>query len=186
MNELGIGVGSMLPWSGYVSGEYKTDIPVIVTGMGGHERVGGLSVINLWEHDWFRAEATNAISMQKQSIHLPNEFAYNLYKRLWDLFEVKGWDWNASNYNEPNRTIRYENKAVDALGSPPRHCDSVVISPMASPFEEDASKMRFSWNFDQKREVNKLFRDTKGALINERMQYRINTLHKFLKERGVI
>lgn len=186
LDDLGMGVGTMLPWSGYINGEYKTDIPVIITGMSGHEAVGGLSVINLWESDWFRPEVTNALSMQKQTIHMPMEFGFNLYKRLYDFFGVEGWDFTTSAYNEPNRTIRYENKFVDALGSPPRHSDSVVISPMASSFEEDAAKMTFTWNFEQKRQVNRLFRDTNNALIKERLRYRIEQLHTVLKERGVI
>ena len=57
---------------------------------------------------------------------------------------------------------------------------------MASSFEEDAAKMTFTWNFEQKRQVNRLFRDTNNALIKERMRYRIEQLHTVLKERGVI
>jgi hypothetical protein len=187
LNDLGIGVGAMLPWSGYVNGTYKTDIPVIVTGMSGHERVGGLSVINLWESDWFRPEATNALSMQKQTIPMPIEFHSALYKRLWELFEVEGWDWTQSNYTEPNRTIRNENRIVDALGCPPRQTtETQVVATMASPFEEDKDKMMFSWNFDQKRQVNRLFREADNALVKERMRYRISNLHNVLKERGVI
>ncbi len=188
LDGLGIGVGTMLPYNGYVGGEWKDDVPVIVTGFSGVSTVGGLSVINLWEHDWFRPLVTNALTMQKHNVRLPSEFQLALYKRLFEVLEIKGWDWSQSSYEEPNRDIRYREDAVDVLGHPPREVagdETTVISPMASSFESSGG-FKFGFDYDKKREVNRLFRDSKTALIKERHQYRVGKLWAILKERGVI
>ena len=191
LTEMGIGIGTIIPYSGYSAGEYITDAPAIVTGFAGRERTGCLSVVQLWEGDWLRLEVTNSATMSKHLTRVSNEFVMKVYERLFELFEIEGWNWEQSYYDETNRDIRSaHSNFFGAIGSPPRRYseklkNGAVISPLASAFE-DTGNASFGWNFSQKREVNKLFRDSKTALVDEGNQYRVKQIHALLKTRGLI
>ena len=94
----------------------------------------------------------------------------------------EGYDFNERQYNQ--RDYTNDNPLASQLGYLPTPIDAsdLVVSSMSKPVEYEET---MDWNYTQKREVNKLFRDSKTALVSERMQHNVLRLHKALKERGV-
>ena len=185
LEDIGLGIGTVIRGRGYVGNDYRSDIPMMITKtFQGRGDRGGMSVINLWEDHWLAFEATNMVTMQTERVTFGHYFRWSLIQNLWHVLDMpEGYDFNERAYHQ--REYTSENPLATQLGYLPTPVDvsDLVVSSMSKPVEYDET---MEWNYAQKREVNKLFRDSKTALVSERMQYNVSRLHKALKERGVL
>ncbi len=188
LTEMGMGVGTMIKGSGYVGSEYRNDIPYMITksSQARHKQRGGLSIVNLWVGDWIRPEVTEMIMMRKSNIRLPEDFKWHLVQKLFHILELpEGYDWNERGYRQ--REYLNQNPLLTAIGHipfpPTRTFSEQVVSTMSEPFPNDED---FGWDFDKKREVNRLFRDSKNSLVSEDISAKVERLYDLLSERGVL
>ncbi len=184
LTDMGYGVGTVIKSAGYVGNKYTSDALYMVTKPESRtEVVGKLSIVQLWEDEWLQPELTCLSTLQKRRVRLPDGFRYELVQRLWKELDLpEGYDFSERSYNQ--REYTRANPISEMLGYLPRERSPFnIVSPMSSPFENSPE---FVWNFKQKREVNRLFRDSKNSLIQQRHRYRVGELHRALKERGVL
>ena len=160
----------------------------MVTGLLESEKYN-LSIVNLWENDWVRPTITNMSTMQNRHIALPDHFRYQLVHKLFEKMNVpQGLRLYATVI--PLTKQRVLRKAPDGrlIGwlpsyEPRQSIDDYIVSAMSKPFEQTAS---LGWDYSKKREVNRLFRNSKTALVSEDNARRVNLLHNTLKDGGVL
>lgn len=188
LEELRYGVGTVLTQSGYVGNDYRTNIPFMVTGLTESETYN-LSIVNLWENDWVRPTITNMSTMQTRNIGLPEHFRYQLVQKLFEKMNVPdGYDFSQRSYRSPNSEFCEKYPMIRLIGylpsyEPRQSIDEYVVSAMSKPFEYTAS---LGWDYSKKREVNRLFRNSKTSLVSEDNARRVNLLHRALKDGGVL
>jgi len=187
LTDMGIGVGSMLSLETWVNGSYRENVPILVSEVNARRNgQGGLSIVNLWEHNWAHLKGTCLIDMKESSYALPHQAIIGIYEATMQALGVTGWDYNVSSYYEPNKDLMEKHDWLRWFSAPRMRGteggDSVV-GAFSEPFPNADS---FSWCFSKKREVNRLFRDSKNALLSERDAHIIKKLHKSFKEKGVI
>ena len=187
LDELGYGIGTVVRGSGYINDDYRRDIPLMVTDVHLTE-THNLSIVNLWENHWARLKVTNMITMQETSFALPDTFRWSLMDKLWSIIGLpEGYDfsqpsWRQSDYTSENPVVNY----LGWLGQKPNnhtfdYCKPVGAYSKPLPLEE-----RLGWNYRQKREANRLFRDSKNKLVDTRWANKVSGIYKLLKKRGVL
>ena len=188
LEELRYGVGTVVTQSGYIGNEYKNDIPFMVTGLTESDTYN-LSIVNLWENEWARPSLTNMVTMQTRNIGLPEHFRYALVHKLFEKMGLpEGYDFSQRSYRSPNNEYTSKHPLATMIGwlptrAPTLSIDEYVVSAMSKPFEHTAS---LGWEYSKKREVNRLFRESKNALVRENIARKVNILHNTLKKEGVL
>lgn len=188
ISDYGLGIGAMVKGSGYIGNKYQSEIPYMITGAS-HDKGsrGQLSVVNLWSDKFARLEVTCMVTMQKRGMGLPDDFRWRLVQKLWEVLDLpKGYDFEERQYRQSEYTT--ENRVTTMIGYipfPSRYEDykAPVVSVCSEPFGNNDTD---GWNYSQKREVNRLFRDSKNALIEQSMRYKVGNLHEELKKRGLL
>ena len=186
LTDMGIGVGSMPSFSTYVYGTYKDNVPIVVSEINARRSgQGGLSISNLWEHSWAQVRGTCLVDMREHNFVLPPVAIGRIWLATMDALGVKGWDLSGRTWDEPNKTLISEHDFLRWLSAPRWRGEEEesIVGTCSEPFP-DADV--FSWCFSKKREVNRLFRDSKNALLSERDARIVKAIHKSFKEKGVI
>lgn len=189
LSDLRYGVGTVIQQSGYIASEYKNNIPHMVTGWVQTADKSNLSIINLWQDNWMRPTTTNMVTMQQSNTRLPEQFRHQLMHKLFEKMGLpEGYDFTERSYRNPNSDYIRENPMANYIGwlpfrEPSYSIDEIVVSAMSKPFECTAS---LGWDYSKKREVNRLFRDSKNSLVEEAHANRVDVLHRALKKAGVL
>lgn len=188
LQDLRYGVGTVVQQSGYIASEYKNDIPFMVTALAESETYN-FSIVNLWENEWARPTITNMITMQNRHVGLPEHFRYALVHKLFEKMGLpEGYDFSQRSYRSPNSEYTSKHPLATMIGwlptrAPHQSIDDYIVSDMSKPFERTAS---MGWDYSKKREVNRLFRSSKNALVSEAVARKVNILHNTLKKEGIL
>lgn len=187
LDEMGYGIGTVLQGAGYVNDDYRRDIPMMVTDLFSTD-AHNLSIVNLWENNWSRVKVTNMITMQETNFGMPDTFRWCLLDKLWGLLDLPdGYDfslpsWRQSDFTCENPVVNY----LGWLGTKPNKATFDYCEPVGAYSKPLSFEERFGWNYRQKREANRLFRDSKNKLVDTRWASKVSGMYRLLKDGGVL